>query len=88
MSGEAKQPGPLKSFLAGGVGGICLVLVGHPLDTIKVRINVPCPSYPFYHMFLPRCLAAAVISLSHRGISHSPSDHVPSAVSSDHVPTQ
>jgi len=34
-----KQPGPLKSFLAGGGGGICLVLVGHPLDTIKVRIQ-------------------------------------------------
>jgi len=27
----------LKSFLAGGVGGICVVLVGHPLDLIKVR---------------------------------------------------
>eukprot|EP00277_Geminigera_cryophila_P006022 CAMPEP_0179431556 /NCGR_PEP_ID=MMETSP0799-20121207/16419_1 /TAXON_ID=46947 /ORGANISM="Geminigera cryophila, Strain CCMP2564" /LENGTH=301 /DNA_ID=CAMNT_0021208551 /DNA_START=26 /DNA_END=931 /DNA_ORIENTATION=+ len=34
-----KQPGMLKSFLCGGVGGICLVLVGHPLDTIKVRIQ-------------------------------------------------
>lgn len=28
----------LKSFLSGGVGGICVVLVGHPLDLIKVRI--------------------------------------------------
>ena len=27
----------LKNFLAGGVGGICLVIAGHPLDTIKVR---------------------------------------------------
>lgn len=27
----------LKSFLSGGVGGICVVLVGHPLDLIKVR---------------------------------------------------
>ena len=26
-----------KNFVAGGVGGVCLVLVGHPLDTIKVR---------------------------------------------------
>jgi solute carrier family 25 carnitine/acylcarnitine transporter 20/29 len=25
--------------LAGGFGGACLVLVGHPLDTIKVRIQ-------------------------------------------------
>jgi solute carrier family 25 carnitine/acylcarnitine transporter 20/29 len=26
----------LKNFLAGGVGGVCLVAAGHPLDTIKV----------------------------------------------------
>jgi len=25
--------------LAGGFGGACLVLVGHPLDTIKVRMQ-------------------------------------------------
>ena len=29
----------LKTTLAGGFGGVCLVLVGHPLDTIKVRIQ-------------------------------------------------
>jgi len=27
---------PVKSFIAGGVGGMCNVLVGYPLDTIKV----------------------------------------------------
>lgn len=27
---------PVKEFFAGGFGGSCLVLVGHPLDTIKV----------------------------------------------------
>ena len=27
---------PLKNFLAGGFGGVCLVACGHPLDTIKV----------------------------------------------------
>ena len=32
-----KPPSALKSFLAGGVGGVCLVASGHPLDTIKVR---------------------------------------------------
>jgi len=35
----ASQPSALKSFLCGGVGGICLVLVGHPMDTIKVLIQ-------------------------------------------------
>mmetsp|Transcript_15349 Transcript_15349/g.18617 ORF Transcript_15349/g.18617 Transcript_15349/m.18617 type:complete len:287 (+) Transcript_15349:75-935(+) len=29
----------VKSFLSGGFGGICLVFVGHPLDTIKVRLQ-------------------------------------------------
>jgi len=28
-----------KDFIAGGVGGSCLVVVGHPFDTIKVRIQ-------------------------------------------------
>ena len=37
---EKKQPGLLKSFLAGGGGGICLVVVGHPLDTIKVKLQM------------------------------------------------
>ena len=32
-----REPGSLKSFLAGGVGGMCIVLTGHPLDTIKVK---------------------------------------------------
>lgn len=31
--------GALKDFLAGGVGGSCLVVVGHPFDTVKVRLQ-------------------------------------------------
>ncbi|KAK9355130.1 mitochondrial carrier domain-containing protein [Lipomyces doorenjongii] len=31
--------GQIKSFTAGGVGGICAVLVGHPFDLIKVRLQ-------------------------------------------------
>uniref|UniRef100_A0A8C5BNR0 Mitochondrial carnitine/acylcarnitine carrier protein n=1 Tax=Gadus morhua TaxID=8049 RepID=A0A8C5BNR0_GADMO len=30
---------PLKNFAAGGVAGACLLLAGHPLDTIKVRLQ-------------------------------------------------
>lgn len=30
------EMGPVQYFLCGGFGGICTVLVGHPLDTIKV----------------------------------------------------
>ncbi|KAL8604354.1 hypothetical protein ACOMHN_028117 [Nucella lapillus] len=30
---------PVKDFLAGGFGGVCCVVAGHPLDTIKVRLQ-------------------------------------------------
>jgi len=29
----------VKAFLSGGFGGMCLVFVGHPLDTIKVKLQ-------------------------------------------------
>lgn len=28
---------PVKYFICGGVGGICTVLTGHSLDTVKVN---------------------------------------------------
>lgn len=31
-----RKANPIKSFITGGFGGICNVLSGHPLDTIKV----------------------------------------------------
>lgn len=31
-----KEPSFLKSFIAGGMGGVAFLYVGHPLDTIKV----------------------------------------------------
>ncbi|XP_062316447.1 mitochondrial carnitine/acylcarnitine carrier protein isoform X1 [Osmerus eperlanus] len=34
-----KRISPLKNFAAGGVGGACLLFAGHPLDTIKVRLQ-------------------------------------------------
>lgn len=42
VSAAPKQRAPdsaLKSFLSGGAGGVCAVLVGHPFDLIKVRIQ-------------------------------------------------
>lgn len=33
---------PFKYFLAGGFGGVCTVMVGHPLDTIKVCLHYFC----------------------------------------------
>nr|XP_061803248.1 mitochondrial carnitine/acylcarnitine carrier protein-like isoform X2 [Nerophis lumbriciformis] len=35
----SKTVSPIKNFVAGGVGGACLLLAGHPLDTIKVRLQ-------------------------------------------------
>lgn len=29
----------LRSFAAGGVGGVCAVVVGHPFDLVKVRMQ-------------------------------------------------
>lgn len=34
-----KPESALKSFLSGGIGGVCVVLVGHPLDLIKVILT-------------------------------------------------
>jgi|Transcript_10105 solute carrier family 25 carnitine/acylcarnitine transporter 20/29 len=34
-----KSESALKSFISGGVGGACCVMVGHPLDLVKVRMQ-------------------------------------------------
>lgn len=36
---QPKNSSPIKNFVAGGFGGTCLVFAGHPLDTIKVRLQ-------------------------------------------------
>ncbi|XP_017475843.1 PREDICTED: congested-like trachea protein isoform X1 [Rhagoletis zephyria] len=36
---QERKSNPFKAFLSGGFGGICNVLTGHPLDTIKVRLQ-------------------------------------------------
>ncbi|XP_043203956.1 mitochondrial carnitine/acylcarnitine carrier protein-like isoform X2 [Amphibalanus amphitrite] len=35
----SRKVSPAKDFIAGGFGGSCLVVTGHPLDTIKVRLQ-------------------------------------------------
>ena len=35
---ETKKGGVWRDFIGGGVGGLCAVVSGHPLDTIKVGI--------------------------------------------------
>ncbi|KAH8022091.1 hypothetical protein HPB51_021814 [Rhipicephalus microplus] len=36
---DKRKVSPVKDFFAGGFGGICLIFAGHPLDTIKVRLQ-------------------------------------------------
>ncbi|EDV24504.1 uncharacterized protein TRIADDRAFT_25969 [Trichoplax adhaerens] len=33
------KPSPIKDFISGGIGGMAIVSSGHPLDTIKVRLQ-------------------------------------------------
>ena len=40
---EKQRVSEVKNFLAGGFGGICTVLSGHPFDTIKVRAGEGTP---------------------------------------------
>lgn len=37
MSGDNEKTSPIKYFLSGGFGGVCTTVIGHPLDTIKVK---------------------------------------------------
>lgn len=40
----SEKSSPAKYFLSGGFGGVCTVLAGHPMDTIKVRLQtMPLP---------------------------------------------
>ncbi|KAL1449018.1 hypothetical protein WDU94_000260 [Cyamophila willieti] len=39
---------PVKYFFAGGVGGVLTVLVGHPFDTVKVRLQTMSADKPLY----------------------------------------
>ena len=36
------ETSPIKGFIAGGFGGVCLVVTGHPFDTVKVRHTFSC----------------------------------------------
>ncbi|KER21719.1 hypothetical protein T265_10025 [Opisthorchis viverrini] len=50
---QAHVISPFKSFVAGGFGGVCCVATGHPLDTLKVRLqtmpHVGPGETPMYH---------------------------------------
>ena len=35
-----RKVNPVKDFIAGGIGGVCLVVAGHPFDTVKVKTSI------------------------------------------------
>lgn len=45
---EEQRVSEVKNFLSGGFGGMCTVVVGHPFDTIKVRLQTQSPTSPAY----------------------------------------
>jgi len=78
MTDSNEKPKPkgdsaIRSFLSGGVGGLCAVFVGHPFDLVKVRIQTasstagsPAPSV---FGMLRKTLAAEGIRGIYRGVS-------------------
>lgn len=57
------KPSAIKDFIAGGVGGVCTVVAGHPLDTVKVRLQTmpkPLPGQPPMFTGTFDCLAKTV----------------------------
>lgn len=45
---EEQRVSEVKNFISGGVGGMCTVIVGHPFDTIKVRLQTQSSTNPVY----------------------------------------
>jgi solute carrier family 25 (mitochondrial carnitine/acylcarnitine transporter), member 20/29 len=39
QSASSQTFAQLRSFVAGGVGGVCAVVIGHPFDLVKVRMQ-------------------------------------------------
>lgn len=62
--------GQLKSFAAGGFGGVCAVAVGHPFDLIKVRLQTSAPgTYTGAMDVLRRTVATDGLSGLYRGVA-------------------
>ncbi|ETW10221.1 hypothetical protein H310_00579 [Aphanomyces invadans] len=44
---DTAELSPLRDFIAGSCAGVSSTVVGHPFDTVKVRLQMNCPSAPF-----------------------------------------
>jgi solute carrier family 25 carnitine/acylcarnitine transporter 20/29 len=63
-----KPESALKSFISGGVGGVCIILVGHPLDLIKVRMQTGAVQQGVLSMFVNTFKETGITGL-YRGVS-------------------
>jgi solute carrier family 25 carnitine/acylcarnitine transporter 20/29 len=63
-----KPESALKSFISGGVGGVCIILVGHPLDLIKVRMQTGAVHQGVISMFVNTFKETGITGL-YRGVS-------------------
>uniref|UniRef100_A0A2H6MZH8 Mitochondrial carnitine/acylcarnitine carrier protein n=1 Tax=Micrurus carvalhoi TaxID=3147026 RepID=A0A2H6MZH8_9SAUR len=75
MAEQPKSPqapiSPVKNFFAGGFGGVCLVFVGHPLDTIKVRLQTqpkPLPGQAPLYAGTFDCFRKTLVKEGFRGL--------------------
>lgn len=65
---QHKPESALKSFISGGVGGVCIILVGHPLDLIKVRMQTGTVNQGVISMFINTFKETGITGL-YRGVS-------------------
>jgi len=70
MSDASKQAADqVKSFIAGGFGGVCAVVVGHPFDLTKTRLQTAAPgAYTGAIDVVKKTLARDGLSGMYRGI--------------------
>ena len=59
---------PVKGFVAGGFGGVCVILVGQPLDFLKVRLQTMPRPAPGQSPLYSGTLDCAKKTLRHEGI--------------------
>ncbi|KRZ80268.1 Protein dif-1 [Trichinella papuae] len=58
---QRQDTDPLRNFLAGGIGGVCCVVTGHPFDTIKVRLQTASTATGGFGTSTLSCLKKTVV---------------------------
>ncbi|KAE8581813.1 hypothetical protein XENTR_v10019836 [Xenopus tropicalis] len=71
INSKTQTAPPVKNVIAGGIGGMCLILAGQPLDTIKVNLQTqPSPALgqqPLYNSTL-HCFSKIIAREGIRGL--------------------